>query len=341
MAITTGAGPHAAWIDVNGDTFPVEHGSVSQSAKRKTSSFNVTVPMSYKGAAAALESLGDNEAQITVMTRGQTAVLITGEVDNAEYDFIGRVIRLSGRDKSAKLHDSKANEKWQNKKPSEIVQDLISRVGLSGNIASSALMAGKQLEQDFVHLADNVSFAYLIHKLAQKDGARWWVDAQGKFNYQPLGAPQGNYSIMINQDTQPISSDCVFLRVARNIQAGKTISATVKAWHPKKKQVFSYTSNVEGNGGPVVYNYHMPTLLQDHVEKHAKSQAAEKARHELTVNATVVGDPSVSAGMGLSLSGTGYFDQVFDIDTVHHEFGMSGHRTSITARSAKQGRSAS
>ena len=80
-------------------------------------------------------------------------------------------------------------------------------------------------------------------------------------------------------------------------------------------------------------------MEQEHVEKHAKSRANERARHEFTVRATVVGDPSISAGMGLQLRGTD-FDQLFEIDSVHHEFGMSGHRTSITARAAKEGREA-
>jgi hypothetical protein len=44
--------------------------------------------------------------------------------------------------------------------------------------------------------------------------------------------------------------------------------------------------------------------------------------------------------MGLQLNGTNYFDQQLDIDTVHHTFGMAGHRTNITARSAGDGRSA-
>ncbi|WP_316399471.1 hypothetical protein [Bradyrhizobium sp. 33ap4] len=38
--------------------------------------------------------------------------------------------------------------------------------------------------------------------------------------------------------------------------------------------------------------------------------------HEFKVRATVVGDAAVAAGMALSLKGTGYFDQTFDIDTV-------------------------
>ena len=340
MAVSQGVGPHFAWLNVNG-TWPIEHGNVSQSAKRKTSTFNGVIPMDYPGAAAALASLGDNQASITVMTRGQTATLITGEVDEVDFDFIRREINFFGRDKSAKLHDNKTSEKWLNKMPSDIVQDLIGRIGLSGNVTSSSLMAGKQLQQDYVKLSDNVSFAYVIHKLAELDGARWWVDQNGNFNYVPYGTPQGVYSITINQDTQPISADCIELHVRRNIQAGKSIAVTVKSWHPKKKQIFQYQSNVEGNGGPVNYNYHVPNFLQDHVTKYAQSHATEKARHELTVTATVVGDPTVQAGMGLQLNGTAYFDQTFDIDTVNHDFGMSGHRTHITARSAGQGRSAS
>jgi hypothetical protein len=341
MAITSGAGPHFAWLNVSGSSFPIEHGSVSQSATRKSSTFSGLIPLSFPGAASTLANLGDNTASITVSTRGMTGPLITGEVDDVNFDFIGRTIQFTGRDKSAKLHDSKTSEKWLNKLPSEIVSDLIGRVGLSGNVMASKLLAGKQLQQDYVHLSDNVSLAYVIHKLAQLDGARWWVDANGNFNYVPIGSPQGNYSININQNSEPISADCVELRVRRNIQAGKTISATVKSWHPKKKKVFSYTSNVEGNGGPKTYTYHIPSLLQDHVTKRAQSQANEKALHELSVEATVVGDPTVQAGMGLQLSGTNYFDQVYDIDHVHHTFGMPGHWTHITARSAKAGRKAS
>ncbi|WP_316227822.1 hypothetical protein [Bradyrhizobium sp. SZCCHNR3015] len=340
MAITQGAGPHAAWITINGLTIPVEVGSVSLSAKRKTSSFNVKVPMSFEGAQETLANVGDNEAVITTMTRGQISTLLTGEADDAEFDYIARTIQITGRDRSAKLHAKKTNEKWLNRLPSEIVQDLIERVGMSGNIGASQLLAGKRLEKDFVRLSDNVSFAYIIHKMAQFDGARWWVDAQGQFHYQPMDAMQGEYSITVNQNKRPISSDCKVLKIRRNIQAGKKIAVTVKAWHPKRKEVFEHTSNVEGNGGPREYNYHIPTLEQDHVAKHARSMAAARARHELTVHAQVVGDPTPVPGMGLKVTGTD-FDQAFPIVTVHHAFGMTGHSTSITARSAKSGRQAS
>src|SRR6266478_3224321 len=122
MALTSGAGPHKAWLTVNGSTFPIEHGSVEQHKTRKTSTFSVAIPLSYPGAEAALASLGDNEATITVLTRGVTATLFTGECDTTDFDYVGRIIRVTGRDRSAKLHENKTSEKWLNKKGSEIVQ---------------------------------------------------------------------------------------------------------------------------------------------------------------------------------------------------------------------------
>jgi hypothetical protein len=341
VAISSGYGPHHAELIVGGGSFPIEHGSVSQQAKRHSSSFSGSIPMSYPGAMETLADLGENEASISCTTRGQTATLVTGEIDAVSFDFIQRIIQFQGRDKSAKLHDMKTSEKFLNKKPSDIVTDLAGRVGLGGgSVSGGGAMAGKQLQQDYVHLTDNITLAYAIHKLAQFEGNKWWVDPTGNFHYVPMGTSVGSYSIMINQDMQPISSDCVELVVRRNVQAGKGITATVKSWHPKKKEVFSYTSNVSGSGSKP-YTYNIPNSEMDHVTQHAKSRANELARHEFTVTATVVGDPSVMAGMELTLSGTDYFDQSFEMDTVQHDFGMSGHLTHITARSAKEGREAS
>lgn len=340
MAITSGVGPHNAWLNVDGAQFQIEHGNVSQSAERKTSSFSGVVPMGTPGARQTFAALSaGTTTTISVETRGQTATLITGEIDEVGFDYLHRQIHFSGRDMSAKLHEHITSEKWLNKKPSEIVQDLAGRVGLSGNIIASTVKAGKQLQQDFVKLSENNSFARIIHEMSRLDGARWWVDALGKFNYVPYGSQIGVYSISINQDSEPIVSDCLSLNIRHNLQAGRPQQVTVKGWHPKKREIVSSSSNVGGNGPARSYNYQVPTITQDGASRHSKSEAAEKARHEFTISATVVGDPSVQVGMGLQLSGSD-FDQTFDIDCVHHDFGMSGHLTHITARSGN-GRSAS
>ncbi len=341
MAISSGIGPHAAWLNVAGSSFPIEHGNVSQSAQRKTSSFSGVIPMSIFGARSTFANLNaGEEATITVQARGTVATLITGEVDRIGFDYIRREIHFGGRDKSAKLHEETSSEKWLNKKPSEIVQELIGRAGLSGSVAESSVQAGKQLQQDFVKLSENNTFAKIIHEMARIDGARWWVDPNGQFHYATDDSGAGTYSIFINQDMQPISADCLELKVSRNLQAGRPTQVTVKGWHPKKRDTVSSVSNVPGSGPKRSYTYQVPTIDSDRAKRHAKSEASDKVRHEISVSATIVGDPSVHAGMKLRMQGT-EFDQSLDIDVSHHDFGMSGYLTHMSAKSAKSGRTVS
>jgi hypothetical protein len=342
MAISSGVGPHLAWITVDGNTFPIEHGSVEQQATNRSSTFSAALPLNYPGALEAFADLGENSTVLTVLTRGNEAPLFTGETDRVEVDLIGGTIRLTGRDKSAQLHENKSSEKWQNRTGSDIVSDLCGRLGIPCQVDSSLLMAGKKLEQDFVRLSDNVSFGQVIHKLSQFDGARWFVDPQGTLHYQTKNNPTGIYTINYTPPSSGyMSADATHLRIMFDVQAGKSVSVSVKAFHPKSRQVFGYTSNVGGRKGNQEYSYHLPNLQMDHVKQHAQAKAEEHSRHEYTVHASVAGDPSISAGMALQLNGTGYFDQQYEMDAVHHEVGMSGHRTSITARAAKSGRAPS
>lgn len=341
MAITSGVGPHAAWLNVNG-SWPLEDGSVNQDAKRKTSSFSCCVPLSYPGAYEAFANVdGGTTATITVLARGSIGTLFTGKVSEVRFDYLDRKITIRGHDDSLSLHDNKSSDKFINRKTTDIVREFAGRVGLPTNIVADGVNAGKQLEQDYVKLVPNLSYAQVISKLAEIDGARWWVDQNGVFNYVPFNNPSGTYSVTINQDSEPISSDALLFTIVRNVQAGKTIEATVKSWHPKKKQVFEYQSTVAGQGGTIKYSYHIPTLTQTDVTNRARSRAMEKAIHELTINVQVVGDTSIHAGMGLSIHGTSYFDQTYDMDEVTHSFGMRGYLTQIVARAPKSGRTAS
>jgi hypothetical protein len=279
MAITQGVGPHYAWLTAGGVTLPIKEGSVNQSALRKSAKFHVQIPMSYPGAEDALANISDNSCTITCQTRGVTGNLLTGEINDIDFDRIGRTITVNGSDESAKLHSNKTSEKWQNEMPSDIVSDLVGRLGFSSNVTSSAVAAGKQLQQDFVKLSDNVSFAYVIHKLAELDGARWFVDPNGMFHYVPFGTNIGTYSITVNQDQGPISADCLSLRIRRNLQAAKDICVTCKSWHPRKKQVFQGQATIGGSvNGTLNYNFHVPTWDEQHAQQFAKSHAIEKAR---------------------------------------------------------------
>jgi hypothetical protein len=132
------------------------------------------------------------------------------------------------------------------------------------------------------------------------------------------------------------------LDISLNLQAAKTIEVNVSSWHQKKKQTFSSQKKLLGlTGAPsLTYNYRSPGLEQDHADDLAMNKANEAARHEVEVQLHLVGDPTIDVGMGLQLIDTA-FAQTYEMDHICHQIGHHGYTMEITAKSARQGRSAS
>ena len=208
--------------------------------------------------------IGGGAASIFVSCAAGAGELISGMLDTVDVDFIGTYIRVTGRDLSGQLHQTKISQKFQNLPGSQIVQQVVGQAGLGANAIGSGLLAGKKVQQDFVKLADNVPISYLINELAEFDGAKWWV-TNGIFNYAPLGTITGVYTI--NYDAgPPIISDATRLNVRHNVQIGGSVN--VKSWNSRDKQTYTGTSNVSGPGRGNS-TYHVPKLDQAHAQQHA------------------------------------------------------------------------
>ena len=80
-----------------------------------------------------------------------------------------------GATSRAQLHAIKSSQVSINQPGSQIVQQLAAQAGLSVQADTSALMAGKYVNIDYARISDSISLAAVIHKLAEFDGARWWV----------------------------------------------------------------------------------------------------------------------------------------------------------------------
>lgn len=332
MAISQGVAPHSAWLNTSVGSFLIEHGTVTQNCNRKSSHFNVTIAKGEPGALALAGAGVGGTASISVQSVAGFGILISGEIDTVDVDFIGGNIQVAGRDESGQLHQKKVSQKWQNQTGGQIVQQLAAQAGLGVSATDSGLMAGKKLEQDWVKLADNTPISYVINKLAEFDGAKWWVQ-NGIFNYAPLGTVTGSYTVDCTPDN-PVIGDVLRLNVRQNLQAGKNQKATVQSWHPRDKQTYTGIANVGGGGvGSLISMFHLPGLDQAHVQQWAKSRAAGMARHKTTVTATVVGDPSIAFSGSLNVRGTGVCDGTYEIDHVTHSFGMGGYTMTIVAKS--------
>ena len=365
MAISQGVFPHKAWISVDGQQFPVESGACERNATKDSSTFSGIIPYNYPGALSTLANLGGNKTTVIVLSKGQTATLLTGEIKAVEIELPSEstnhhhggyghgsshdegmwgmsggagTIHVSGQCNQAKLGEGKTHEKLTNMTTADVVKKMADEAGVQIETeGTSGLMAGKFVQKDWTKLNDSVSWGQVIHKLAELDGVKVWTDRNGVVHY---AINQGGEYTLTYSAGPPIKADFLSLRVTRNIEAGKEIDCNTKSWDPQNEQDNTGQCVIPGNGGPLKYEYRIPNLPQDHVQKYAESKAKEVARHEYTVVAECVGDPSIDVNMKLKLSGTQYFDQSYDIDKITDKFGMGGHTMTITARSAKKGRDA-
>jgi hypothetical protein len=338
MAINSGVAPHSAFVSTNGGTFPLLSGTVNQQATRKSSTFSGVLPMNFPGAAEAFAAMGENSTSITVSSVAGEGTLISGEIDAIDFKYIEGKIHFKGRDQSGMLHNMTTSQKFANMNGSQIAGQLAGMAGLGFSTdGGSGVMAGRQVQQDYTKLTNNLSFAAAIHQLSILDGARWWVQA-GTLFYMMNGGIGGTYTINYEQpgpggNSPPAAADFLTLSVHRNVQASKTANVTVNSWNPSKKQPYSGQATGGGSaGGSLNYNFNLPNLNQQQAQQYAQSRANNIARHGIRITAHTVGDPACMAGMMLLLSGTGFFDGSYEIDSVDHQFGMGGYTMTITAR---------
>jgi hypothetical protein len=243
MAISQGVRQHAAWIEISGGRFPVQQGSVEASSSSESSTFSCTIPLNAAMAEQAFANVAGVDAKVIVSTGMGEKTLITGPLDGATFDYIGGTITAHGRDKSADLHQTKVNESWLNKKPTEIIEDVAKKAGIDVNVeVTGMLKAGRVWDKDWVKLADSVSASSVVDKMCEFLGARWWFDSDGKMHV--TDQPGDSYMVSY-QPGPPIVSDAIHLSVSKNYQAAKEIKVSVKSWHQKKKQVIESEKTVK------------------------------------------------------------------------------------------------
>lgn len=363
MAITSGVRAVSSSITIGGRSFPFEDASVELSAARKSSRFSARAALNtFPGGDRFFVGLTDNSGSIEVA--GQS--LVTGEWDSAQIGYSQTAVYLSGRDGSVALQNRTSSEAFKNQTRAEIVQTIAKKAGLTAKVSGGKLLAGKKVLDDYVKLSDGVSYAAILHKLAELENARWFVNGS-TLNF--ISGGTSTYQVAY-QPGNPARGNFISLTLDLNFQAAKPITVNVKGWDSKKKKTVSATKKIPaasaggastptpparppelgGAGTPtppprpsdaeLTYNYRADQTQQDHADDLAKHKAEEAAQQELRLRVTMVGDAAVDPTMQLSLQGTA-FDQTYDIEDIHHRISAhSGWTMDISAKSARQGRSA-
>jgi hypothetical protein len=145
-------GTRVPWIDWD----------VEQNTWHSASTFRMRLPVSALTSPIDLNYiLGTNPIQAQIFAgfpgnpdqygTSDLQQLITGNVDNIQFDPVRRVVELSGRDYTSLLIDAKTFDRWTNQTASEIATTLAKRHGLTPQVTATTGAVGKIYEIDKIH----------------------------------------------------------------------------------------------------------------------------------------------------------------------------------------------
>ncbi len=324
------------FISIGGFMLAVEEAEVHQSKTKKSDTFSAKFPTSG-GIASFLAGADPTQLEAQVIVNG--APLCDGLIDHIDVSWSGMSVSVSGRDKAAKLIDSLSSEKFLNKKPSEIVQEIAGRRGLSAEADSGGDNAGKIFKDTWDAITHRHSEWSVIQWLGDHFGMNAYMTG-GKVYFkdvdEQLPAFQVNYTPPTPESYA--SGNFIALETSRNVILGRPVKTNVLSRHDKEKKTHTAKEEKGGSGDPLIYNYVLPRATDDQVKRIAKKKHKENCRHEFAVRIDMPGDESVNVRMGLQLSGTGSaFDRLYELDGVEHRISATGgYRMTLNGKAGSQ-----
>ena len=347
MAITSGVKPHNGWVVVNGTKFQVITGSVEFTTLDSTNQMHAALPLNAPGYLEFFAPLnGADSIKIQAIVLGQTGEqTLTPHpflIKTIEFMLTHTQIHIHATDEMSQLSEMRDNDTYTNQKNSEVAQKIGQKANLQVKVAQpSKVMAGRKVGDDYVHTTDNVSAYTAIHKRAEIDGVRVYMDDQGVLNYSPPGTGS-SYQVYWKRPTPqtPMVSDCLDLRVTHNLDASGTQENTVLGYNHDDKQKVEEKSSVPGAGSTKKTYQDSGKITPEQAQQQSLARADRDANHEWELSATVVGDPSIKSDGKVVLSGAPEpLSQDFPIDTVTHHFGINGYTTTMNGKNKGKGRS--
>jgi hypothetical protein len=353
MAIASGVRAPRAWIVLNGAKILCEEATVTLDATGASSSFRVEVPLDLLLANGwTLNSLSAQKEinagvyiSNDISSNPAGTQMITGLVDDIETNLPDMIAVIDGRDMSAPMHNNINTTQYLNQTSSQIATTIAGKYGLSLSGSSSG-MVGKQYTSDFVKMFDGESDWTAIQHLAEIEGYAAFIMPGGSTLYfgQP-GQAGGSYSVNYQPPTpeSPASGDFIRVSMRTNLNLGGDVTATASSFDPRQNRNVQATSTCSGNGGNTInYDCRAANATQDQVQKLAKRRVYFAVRHEQEIEAELVGDNALVAGMTLAVSGTqSSWDNSFAVDNVTHHVDRDGYMMSALARGPGPGRTIS
>lgn len=274
--------------------------------------------------------------------------LLIGIADQPQIAWHERTVRVTGRDNTATLAETKTSQLWRNQTDQQVITQLAQSAGLTVQFNGTADSAGLQYDQDYSEIADSDSAWNMIVALARKAGCIAFVKGMTVY-VQPIDATPADGMVTVNfqapQPGAPASSNAVMLFTSRNLSLAKDTTVTLQSWQHKQGQAITSTFNSKPkNAGAdrLIYKRRAANLTKAQQDKIATAHLKETLSHEREIEVNnFPGDVNVIPGlMGLTLTGTGTeFDQDYILADAVHRFSIDGgYMMDLSAHSQDQSR---
>lgn len=278
------------------------------------------------GAIAFWSTAGEIILDIRFGLDGGAISAIQGAVDRVEIDPILRVLRLDGRDLTARLIEARTQESFVNRTSSEIAEQLAGRHGLSAEITTTQTPVGRYYQNEH----DRITLGQFSRAMSEWDLLTWLARQEG-FDVFVRGTSLHFGPPRPNRPMRPIwPGDVMALRLERALTLARDIEVVVKSWNARQQTAFTQTARAaaarsgETKAGSTQRHVLVrPNLTQEQALQLAQTTLADLTRHRMVLHATMPGDLSLAPRDALTLAGTSTaFDQIYYVDEVSRRLSM-------------------
>lgn len=280
-------------------------------------------------------------------TAADLDLLIVGNVDEQAFDPTARTIELHGRDLTALLIDTSASENFLNRLSSDVATTLALRHDLTPQVTKTAKTVGGYYKDVVASLSHgNKSEWDILCELANLEGFVVYVKGRTLyFGPQQTAEP---YPLTWHQPTEDQNFPQFFgtrLSFSKRLHLSGGIIVKAANFNMKtgKTQVAFYppgsASKVEvpqaSKSSPQLYTVRAkPSAMPDQLMQIAKAKYDQVLQHEMNLSTAMPADNVLSAGMQVTVSGTGTaFDQRYFVCEVTRRLDMhEGYTMRIEAK---------
>jgi len=209
---------------------------------------------------------------------------------------------------------------YENTSLMQIANDIVGKHGLQLFFEGEDVQF-KRLDQK------NESDLAFLKRIAEANGFHIKLAEEKLIVYQGKSFDSKPPSLTIKRGETPIKN---YRFSSKAFEIYKACEVTY--WDAEKKEVLTYRFEPEDTpkvGHVLKINERVESRAE--AEKRAKAELRKKNRNELTAEITLMGNPSLSAGLNIQIEGFGVYDGVYAIEEARHEVSQ-GYTTTIKLR---------